>query len=117
MYKLIILIQPEIDQTQFFDGWPEFLAEAEQIPGLVRIVSSPVQAHLTGDYTPLAVHELIFESRPSLEKALASEHGEAAGRALQKITGGGVSLMTAVHMEESGENLRGYRARKESKGG
>ena len=32
MFKLIILIQPEIDQETFFDGWPEFLNHAEQMP-------------------------------------------------------------------------------------
>lgn len=116
MFKLIILIQPEIDQDQFFDGWPEFLEHTEQMPGLSRIVSSPVQTYLTGDYQPLAVHELIFDSRPALEKALASEHGVAAGKVLQKITGGAVTLMTAAHMEESGESLRSYRARINPKG-
>jgi hypothetical protein len=116
MYKLIILIQPEIEQESFFDGWPEFLAEAEQMPGLTRMVSSPVHTYMAGDYTPLAVHELIFDNRPALEMALASEHGVAAGKVLQKITDGAVTLLTAGHMEESGENLRSYRTRINPKG-
>ena len=116
MFKLIILIQPEIDQETFFDGWPEFLSHAEQMPGLERIVSAPIHAYLTGDYQPLMIHELLFDSRPALEKALASEHGVAAGKILQKITGGAVTLMTAAHMEDSGENLRKFRAPTTSEG-
>jgi hypothetical protein len=116
MFKLIILIQPEIDQEAFFDGWPEFLSHAEQMPSLGRIVSAPVHTRLTGDYQPLMVHELIFETRPALEKALTSEHGVAAGKLLQQITGGAVTLVTAAHMEDSGENLRKLRAPAAPKG-
>lgn len=116
MFKLIILIPPEIEQETFFEGWPKFLEQAEQMPGLVRMVSAPVHAYLAGSYRPLAVHELIFDDQPALEKALASEHGMAAGKVLQKITGGAVSLMTAVHMEDSGESLRRYREYSKPKG-
>jgi len=119
MYKLIILIQPEIEQDYFFEGWPKFLEHAEQIPGLDRIVTSPVHAHLAGKYSPLMVHELVFESQQALEIGLASEHGVAAGKTLQQITGGAVTLLTAPHLEDSGENLRRLRARSapDKKGG
>jgi hypothetical protein len=116
MFKLVIIIQPEIDQQTFFDGWPEFLNQAEQMPGLERIVTAPVHVHLTGDYQPLMVHELIFDTQQALEKALVSEPGVAAGKVLQKVTGGAVTLVTAGHMEESSENLRTYRARTTPKG-
>jgi hypothetical protein len=111
MYKLIILIQPEIDQDIFFEGWPKFLEHAEQMPGLERIVTAPVHARLAGKYEPLMVHELVFDSQQAFESALASEHGVAAGKVLQQITGGAVTLLTAAHLEDSGENLRRMRAR------
>ncbi|HSG26312.1 MAG TPA: hypothetical protein VLA32_09355 [Anaerolineales bacterium] len=111
MYKLIILIEPEIDQEAFFAGWPRFLEHAENLPGLDRLVSAPVHVHLVGAYNPLMVHELIFESQQALEQALASEHGVAAGETLQRITGGAVSLLVAGHLEDSGENLRAYRGK------
>ena len=114
MYKLIILIQPEIDQEAFFEGWPKFLEHAEQMPGLERIVTAPMHAHLAGKYEPLMIHELVFESQQGLELGLASEHGIAAGKTLQKITGGAVTLLTAPHMEDSGENLRRMRDRAKS---
>ncbi len=109
MYKLIILIEPEIDEEAFFAGWPRFLEHAENMPGLVRLVSAPVHGHLVGAYRPLMVHELLFDSQQALEKALASEQGIAAGETLQAITGGAVTLLLAGHLEDSGDNLRAYR--------
>jgi len=111
MHKLIILIEPEINQEAFFEGWPSFLEHAEKMPGLVRLVSAPVHRHLAGNYHPLMVHELVFGSQQALESALASEAGVAAGKILQSITGGAVSLLVAGHLEDSGENLRAYRSK------
>lgn len=109
MYKLIIMIEPEVDREALFAGWPRFLEFAETLPGLERLVSAPVHGYLVGAFNPVMVHELIFDSRGALEKALASEQGIAAGETLQRITGGAVSLLVAGHLEESGENLRAYR--------
>jgi hypothetical protein len=118
MYKLMILIEPEIDQEAFFEGWPRFLEHAENLPGLVRLVTAPVHGHLVGTFRPLMVHELIFESQEGLENALSSEEGVAAGETLQAITGGAVTLLVAAHLEDSGDNLRTYRTKKapDSKG-
>jgi len=113
MFKLIILIEPEIKQETFFEGWPLFLEQAEQLPGLKKFVTAPVHQAMYGSYSPLMVHELHFESQPALEAALASEHGTAAGKILQAITGGKVSLLMAAHLEDSGENLRRFRAKPE----
>ena len=109
MYKLIILIEPEIDEEAFFAGWPRFLEYAENLPGLVRLVTAPVHGHLVGAYHPLMVHELIFDSQQTLENALSSADGVAAGETLQSITGGAVSLLIAAHLEDSGDNLRSCR--------
>lgn len=111
MFKLIILIEPEIDEGAFFEGFPQFLAHAENLPGLERVVTAPVHTRLAGKFNPLMVYELIFPDRQTLEDAMASEEGVAAGRVLQTITGGAVSLLAASHMEDSGENLRAYHQR------
>lgn len=115
MFKLMILIEPEIEQEAFFEGWPRFLAQAEQLPDLAKLVTAPVHAALTGRFQALMVHELYFESQEKLELALASEHGIEAGKTLQEITGGKVSLLVAAHMEDSGENLRRYHPKPETK--
>ena len=112
MFKLLILIEPEIDSETFFQGWPKFLSHAEEMPGLEKLVTAPVHEHLSGQYSPLMVHELHFEDRSVLEKALASPAGIAAGKTLQQITGGHVSLLIAAHLEDSGEHLRDLRSKK-----
>ena len=72
MVKLVILIEPEVNQDAFFEGWPRFLEHAENLPGLVRLVSAPVHTQLAGAYQPLMIHELVFDSQQALENALAS---------------------------------------------
>ena len=109
MFKLMILLQPEIDQDAFFEGWPDFLKLAEKLPGLRRITTSPVHAHLGGDFGVLATHELIFDSHEDLELALSSERGEAMAKVLQIITGGAVTLLIAAHLEEGEDRLQTYR--------
>jgi hypothetical protein len=111
MVKLVILIEPEVNQDAFFEGWPRFLEHAENLPGLVRLVSAPVHTHLAGSYQPLMIHELVFDSQQALESALASDEGVAAGKTLQTITGGAVTLLVAGHLEDSGDNLRSYRSK------
>ncbi len=111
MYKLIILIEPDIDAEAFFDGWPQFLALAEQMPGLKREVSSPVHRRLFGNLEYLMAFELIFDSEKAFDDALASPEGTAAGQMLQTITKGKVTLLTASHLEESIKNLRRYKSK------
>jgi len=119
MFKLIILIEPGIDEQAFFDGWPQFLAHAENLPELVKVVSAPVHQRLTGKYSPLMVHELYFPTQQALQRAMTSEVGVAAGETLQRITGGAVTLLIAGHMEDSSENLRAYHTKetKDAEGG
>ncbi|MGD2026258.1 MAG: hypothetical protein PVI99_00460 [Anaerolineales bacterium] len=108
MFKLIILIEPDIDEGAFFEGFPQFLAHAENLPGLERVVTAPVQTCLAGKFSPLMIYELIFPTRQALESAMASEEGVAAGKTLQIITRGAVTLLVSAHMEDSAENLRSY---------
>lgn len=108
MFKLMILIEPEVNEAVLYDGWPQFLALAENLPGLERIVTAPVHNRLTGKYAPLMVHELYFHSQEALREAMTSPEGVQAGETLQRITGGAVSLLVAGHMEDTGENLRSY---------
>lgn len=106
MQKLMILIPPPIDPDRFEAGWPQFLEWAEQMPGLRREVTSRVSSRLYGDPPLFLVHELIFDDPASARRALESPVGQSAGRTLQAITQGQVSLYLADHMEDTLENLR-----------
>ena len=105
MYKLVILVEPQNDPQTFQESWPEFLKRAEQMPGLLRETSSPVNRLLHGHYHVEFIHELFFESQEAAQAAMASPEGQEAGKALQLVTDGGVTLLLAEHLEDEMANI------------
>ena len=106
MYKLIILVQAQDNSARFNQRWPEFLAKAELMPGLLREVSSRVDRVLYGETPVEMVHELYFDSLKAAASAMGSREGELAGQILQEITGGKVSLLLADHSQDELSNIR-----------
>lgn len=109
MYKLIILIGPVANSPTFGDEWPQFLHNAESMPGLLREATTRIQTSIYGDSEITMIHELFFKTPEALYQALASPYGQTAGETLQKITHGQMNLLIAEHKEDSIENLRSYR--------
>lgn len=109
MHKLVILIHSLGQNAAFDELWPQFLHFAERMPGLHREVSCRVDHMLYGDLPVTFVHELHFDSLDTAQAAMASPEGRAAGRLLQEITGGRMTLFFAEHKEDDIENLRRYR--------
>lgn len=109
MVKLVILIGPLEDPLDFDSRWPEFLHLAESLPGLQRETSSRVDQFLYGKTAFNMIHELYFASRQELQAALTSPAGEAAGRMLQQISRGQVTLLIADHREDEMPNILKYR--------
>ncbi len=109
MYKLIILVQVQENSTRFNQRWPEFLAKAELMPGLLREVTSRVDRVLYGETAIEMVHELYFDSLKDAANAMGSPEGELAGQVLQEITGGKVSLLLADHKQDELSNIRRHR--------
>lgn len=108
MYKLVILIEPQIDLSAFERVWPEFLKRAEEMPGLLRETTSHVDRLLHGHYHVSMVHELYFESMQAALDAMSSPEGERAGKVLQTITTGKVTLLLADHLEDELANIKQY---------
>ncbi|MQC25875.1 MAG: hypothetical protein DWG76_00280 [Chloroflexi bacterium] len=106
MYKLIILIESEAIREELERRWPEFLAVAEQMPGLLRETTSRVDRVVHGGYGAQLVHELFFESLKAAAEAMGSPEGERAGQLLQEISGGKVSLLLADHTQDELSNIR-----------
>lgn len=100
MYKLVILIEPQKDSISFESRWPLFLAEVERMPGLRREVTSHIDRVLAGNYFVHMIHELHFDSLKDAADAMNSLQGEKAGRLLQGLTGGKVTLLLADHHED-----------------
>jgi hypothetical protein len=105
-HKLVILVEEPVEPAVFDDGWPEFLHWAEQMPGLLREVTSRVSHMLFGIYPCSLVHELHFVDQQAAHQALESPAGQAAGRTLQALTGGRMTLFFAQHMEDTLENIQ-----------
>lgn len=116
MYKLIILIEELADTQGFEKDWPEFLKLAEAMPGLQRETTSWSEGMIYGNYHVTMIHELYFNDRDSLQRAMESTAGQAAGRLLQRITNGQMTLLFAHHLEDDLENIRAFREAQQSQG-
>jgi hypothetical protein len=116
MYKLIILIEELADTQGFEKDWPEFLKLAEAMPGLQRETTSWSEGMIYGNYQVTMIHELYFNDRDSLQRAMESTAGQAAGRLLQRITNGQMTLLFAHHLEDDLENIRAFREAQQSQG-
>jgi uncharacterized protein (TIGR02118 family) len=118
MYKLVILIETpddlslqnrSFDERSFDELWPQFLHLVEQIPGLKREATSRVDRVVYGKGEISMIHELYFESLEELQQGMASPAGQEAGRVLQEMTGGRVTLLFADHKQDELENILKYR--------
>ena len=105
MYKLVILIQSSENEKTFNDSWSKFLAQAEQMPGLLKETTSRIDKVLYGQYDCSLIHELYFNSMKTLQLAMSSPQGQAAGEILQKITAGNMTLLLADHREDNLINM------------
>jgi hypothetical protein len=109
LHKLVIWIEPLADWERFEAEWPEFLRLAEALPGLRREATSRVEQFLYGNAHCRWVHELFFDSLAEAESALASAQGQVAGRRLQQMTGGRMTLFLAEHKEDDLANILKFR--------
>lgn len=115
MYKLVIMIGPLEDWATFETSWADFLHLAESMPGLRREATSRVDTALYGSVAFALVHELFFDSLEDARLAMASPAGRAAGKLLQEMSQGKVTLYLADHKEDDIENLLKYKTSPEGK--
>jgi uncharacterized protein (TIGR02118 family) len=109
MYKLVILIESTSGDPLIQETWPRFLRQAENMPGLRRESTSHVDHVVFGEFPYRLIHELYFDSMEATQSAMASEAGKAAGRLLQSMTQGKLTLFFADHKEDAAENLLKFR--------
>ncbi len=114
MHKLVIWIEELDDWAAFDETWPQFLHHAEDMPGLRREVTCRVDSVLYGRSDIALIHELHFDSLQALQEAMTSPSGSAAGKVLQSMTGGKMTLFFADHKEDDMENIRKYKGDIES---
>lgn len=109
MYKLVIMIGPLDNWAAFEEAWPRFLNQVEGMPGLLREATSRVDTILYGSAPVAFIHELYFDSLEAARQAMASPAGSAAGKLLQAMTRGQVTLFLADHKEDELENILKYK--------
>lgn len=100
MHKLIILVDPPENETQFETLWPAFISLSARLPGLRRETTSRVTFQMFGKHTFNLIHELYFDNPEAARQALNSPLGVQAGQTLQRITSGRVTLLLADHLED-----------------
>src|SRR5574341_597815 len=82
MYKLTILFRTPPDIANFEHDWAHtFIPFAEAMPGILRVEVSNVDGGPDGPSEFYKIHELYFESREAMDKAMNSEKGTRAGYA------------------------------------
>lgn len=112
MYKLMIVFPPMVD-PMLDERWPRFLHHAERMPGLRREATCRIEQVLYGESSFSLIHELYFDSLAALQDGMASAPGQQAGRLLQQITNGRLTLILADHREDNLENIRKHWKRSE----
>jgi uncharacterized protein (TIGR02118 family) len=109
MYKLVILIESVIDWSAFDEAWPQFLHLVESMPALRREATCRVDAVLYGEYPVAFIHELYFDTLEDAHKAMASPQGRAAGKLLQEVTRGRMTLFFSDHKQDDIENIQKFK--------
>jgi hypothetical protein len=106
MYQLLLLIPMNVNLQTFDEGWPTFLENAEQMPGLIRESVTRIDRCLYGQNYLQRIYCFDFKDQESLEKALLSPPGEEAGRILHQITGGNLILLNGEVKEDSLDHIQ-----------
>jgi hypothetical protein len=106
MHQLIILIPSGVNMISFDQGWPEFLAAAEQMPGLIRESLTRVDQQLYGTPAIQRIYCFDFPDQKTLTQGLVSQAGEKAGGILHRLTGGMASICTGYYQSDLLEHIR-----------
>ena len=102
MHKLVILFKYPENPSEFDRRWSEeFVALAEKMPGLKRVVVSHTRGGPAGPVDIYLIHEFHFESMTALTAAMSSPEGVAAGQCLVRLAKQNATLLFAEHMEDT----------------
>ena len=101
MYKLMLLFRQPENVTEFEARWSQdFVNTAERMPGIRRVAVSRIGGGVSDRVDLHLVHEFFFDDARSMQRAMASPEGQAAGKALMTFAADTVSLYFADHFED-----------------
>jgi uncharacterized protein (TIGR02118 family) len=99
MHKLTILFRQPANETAFEQSYTQILALMEQLPGLRRRQACMVLGSPAGRSQYHRILELYFDDSEALDKALLSEAGRMAGKALMTVAKDAELLFAEVFEE------------------
>jgi hypothetical protein len=108
MHQLIIIIPSTVNMVIFDEGWPDFLAAVEQLPGLIQESLVRINQSLFGTADIQRIYSFGFEDQEVLNKALLSPSGERAGSILHQISRGEASIFTGSYRSDTLENIQSF---------
>src|SRR3972149_3922573 len=102
MHKLVVVLRGAAESEWMERRWSEdFVPLAERMPGLRRVLVGRVRGAPAGPAEVLLLHEFLFDDLASLQAAMTSAEGQAAGLALMRFAGERAELFIAEHQEMS----------------
>ena len=117
MHKLVVVLRGAAESEWMERRWSEdFVPLAERMPGLRRVLVGRVRGAPAGQAEVLLLHEFLFDDRASLQAAMTSAEGQAAGLALMRFAGERAELFFAEHHEMSLDRLPGAAGTAEGSG-
>src|SRR3972149_4937324 len=118
MHKLVVVLHGAAESEWMERRWSEdFVPLAERMPGLRRVLVGRVRGAPAGPAELLLLHEFLLDDLASLEAAMPSAEGQAAGLALMRFAGERAELFFAEHHEMSLDRLPGAAGTAEGAGG
>jgi len=100
VHKLVLILRGKEEAVRLERGWSdEFVALAEKMPGLRRVMVGRAVGSPDGRSDVLLVHEFLFDDLPALLAGMTSPEGQAAGAALMRFAGDRAELLFAEHHE------------------
>lgn len=100
MYSLLLIIPPTTDLNRVDELWPQFLKEAEKMPGLSRESVTLIEGPIYGKRNIARIYTFHFPDQAALRSALSSPAGERAGELIHQLTEGKVQILTGKTLED-----------------
>ncbi|MBI5929536.1 MAG: EthD family reductase [Chloroflexi bacterium] len=101
MVKLVLLFKHPRDENTFEEGYVRTLPLLEKMPGILRRQANMVLGGPFGSSPYYRILEFYFDSYATLDTAMTSPQGVAAGQALMEYAGNQVELLFVDVFEDN----------------
>jgi uncharacterized protein (TIGR02118 family) len=101
VHKLMLIFRQPKDIETFETRWShDFVGAAEKMPDIRRVTVSRISGGVSKAVDVYLVHEFYFEDAESMRRAMASRHGQTAGKILMGFAADIVTICFAEYWED-----------------